>query len=90
MWKKSQKVYAFLHKKIGINSQIEEEFNYEDANYYDSPELDYYEPDAFNQLDNSPDAYHIEDPKEYKCRHYESHFHLNNKLHSHLWRNCNR
>ena len=75
---------------MGTNSQIEEGFNHEDANYYDSLELDYYEPDAFNQSDNSPDAYHIEDPKEYKCRHCGSHFPSNNKLHSHLRGNCNR
>ena len=46
--KKSQKAHAFLHEEIGTNSQIEEEFNHKDANYYDSPELDYYEPDTFN------------------------------------------
>ncbi len=52
---------------MGTNSQIEEEFNHEDANYYDFPELDYYEPDTFNQPDNPLDAYYIEDPKEYEC-----------------------
>ncbi len=56
------------------NSQIEDEFNYKDAHDYNSPELDYYKPDAFNQPDNSPDAYHVEDPKKYKCWHHRRHF----------------
>ncbi len=87
---KSQKTNAFLHEEMGINCQIEEEFNHEDANYYDSPELDYYEPDAFNQPDNPPDAYYVENPKEYECQHCGSHFSLNNKLHSHLRGNYNK
>ena len=82
--KKNQKARAFLIKKMGINSQIEREYNHEDANYYYSPELDYYEPDAFNQLDNTPDTYHVQDRKEYKCQYYKSHFPSNNKLHCHL------
>ncbi len=82
--KKSQKAHVFLHKEMGTNCQIEEEFNHENVNYYDSPELDYYEPNTFNQPDNLPDAYHVEDPKEYEYQHCGSHFSLNNKLYSHL------
>ncbi len=48
---------------MGINSQIEEEFNHEHANNYISFELDYYESDALNQPDNSFNAYHIKDQK---------------------------
>ncbi len=88
--KKSQKAHAFFHQEVIINSQIEEEFNHKDANYYDSPELDYYEPDAFNQPDNPPDAYHIEDQKKYECLYCGSYFPSNKKLYFHLQRNCNR
>ena len=73
-----------MHEEMSTNSQIEEEFNHEDVNYCDSPELDYYEPEAFNQPNNSPNTSHIEDPKDYECWHYGSHFFSNNKLHSHL------
>lgn len=79
-----------MHEEIDINNYIEEEFNYGDANYYDSLELDYYKPDAFNQPENLPDTYYVKDPKEYECQYYRSYFFLNNKLYSHLQGNCNR
>ncbi len=75
---------------MGTNNQIEEEFNHEDANYYDFLELDYYKPNAFNQPDNLPDAYHVENLEKYECRHYRSYFPLNIKLYSDLRGNCNR
>lgn len=58
-------------KKMGksINISIGEKYHLvsKEANYYDSTELDYYKLDAINQAKNSSDAYHIQDPKEYKC-----------------------
>ena len=88
--KKGQKVHAFLHEKMGMDSQIEGEYNHEDVNYYYSPELEYYKPDAFNQLNNTSDVYHVQDLKEYECQYYKSYFPSNNKLHCHLRRECNR
>lgn len=46
--KKSQKMHTFLQEEIDIDNQIEKEYDHKNANYYDSPMLDYYEPDAFN------------------------------------------
>ncbi len=55
-------------------SQIKKEFNHEDTNYYDSPKLDYYEPDAFNQSNRPLDVYHVEDLEEYEFRHRGNRF----------------
>lgn len=63
-----------MHEEIDINNQIKEEFNHEDTNYYNFFELDYYELDTFNQPDNPPNAYHVEDPKKYKYCYYGSYF----------------
>lgn len=46
--KKKLKAYGFLYEKMSTISQIEEEFNYKYANYYNSSKLDYYKSDAFN------------------------------------------
>lgn len=56
------------------NILINKEYNLmnKKANYYDSAELDYYKPDAFNQLKSPSDAYHIQDFKEYKCQYCKS------------------
>lgn len=48
---------------MSTNIQMKEEFNYKDADFYDFFKLDYYKLDAFNQLDNPPDAYYVKDPK---------------------------
>lgn len=75
-----------------INSQIDEKYDYEndEAKYYDSAELDYYKPDTFNQPDNSPNAYYVQNPKEYECQYCESRFSSNNKLYNHLRGSCKR
>lgn len=61
--KKGQKVHAFLHKEIGeaMDSQIDGKYNHrnEEANYYNSAKLNYYEPDIFNQRDNLLDTYYV-------------------------------
>lgn len=44
---------------MGTNSQIEREYDYEEANYYDFSKLNYYEPNAFNQPNNCPNGYYI-------------------------------
>lgn len=71
---------------------IDEELDYgeEEANQYNSPELEYYEPDAFNHPDNLPAAFHVQDNAGHECRYCRSRFPSNNKLHRHLRGNCNR
>lgn len=46
-----------------MDSEIDGKYDYKDINYNDSPELDYYKLDAFNQSNNLPDAYYIQNPK---------------------------
>lgn len=55
-----------MHEEIGTDSQIKREYNHQNTNYDDSPELDCYESDAFNQPYNLSDVYHIQDPKKYE------------------------
>ena len=88
--KKSQKAHAFLHEEMeeGTDALISEEYDHQDANYYHSPELDYYEPDAFNQPEDPPEAFHIQSHAEPECRYCGSQFLSNNKLHNHLRQSC--
>ena len=67
--KKSQKAHAFLHEEMGegTDALISEEYDHQDTNYYHLPELDYYEPDAFNQPEDSPKAFYIQSHSEPKC-----------------------
>lgn len=41
-------MHIFLYKKIGIDSQIKEEYNQKNTNYYEFCKLNYYKPDVFN------------------------------------------
>lgn len=66
------------------NAIINEKYNYQDANYYHLPERDYYEPDAFNQLEDLAKVFHVQNYAELQCQYYENRFLLNNKLHKHL------
>lgn len=43
-----------------MDSQKREEYNHKNANYYNSSKLDYYKPDAFNQLDDPLETFHIQ------------------------------
>lgn len=44
-----------------VDSHINENYDNrnEEANYYDSTELNYYKPDIFNHLDNLLEIYHV-------------------------------
>lgn len=46
-----------MNKSIDIMKS--KEYNYQDVNYYHLPELDYNEPDAFNQPDDLLEVFHI-------------------------------
>lgn len=70
---------------------IDKELDYgeEEATQYNLPELEYYEPNAFDQPDNSTAAFHVQDNARHECRYCRSQFSSNNKLHRHLRGNCN-
>lgn len=61
--KKEQKIYVFLYEKMSrsANSLIEEKHSYRDkkAHYYDLLELNYYEPDVFNQLKDLLEVFYV-------------------------------
>lgn len=85
---KEQKAHAFLQEEMGDRKDLplDEDPNPGDAeaNYHASPELDYYESDAFNQPDDTPEAFHVQDHGGFECRYCGSHFPSNNKLCNHL------
>ena len=84
--KKSQKAYAFLYEEIdkGIDALISEEYNYQDANYYHLLEVNYYEPDAFNQPKDPLEVIYIQSHAKLECRYCGSQFLSNNKLYNHF------
>lgn len=89
---KEQKAHSFLQKEMGDckDLPLDEELNPGDAgvNFHASPELDYYEPDALNQPDDTPEAFHVQDHEGFECRYSGSHFPSNNKLYNHLCGVC--
>lgn len=62
--KKNLNAYAFLHEEIDkhTKSLISEEYNYQDANYYNLLELDNYELVAFDLSEDFLEAFHIQSP----------------------------
>lgn len=60
-FKKAQKKYVFLHKKIDINTDFlrRKEYNNKNINYYYLPKLDYDDLNTFNQPDNCLNVFHI-------------------------------
>ena len=66
------------------NALINEEYNYQDTNYYYLLKLDYYKPNTFNQLKDSPKAFHIQSYVEPDCQYYGNQFLSNNKLYNYL------
>ena len=84
--KKSLKAHAFLLEEIdeGTDALISEKYDYQDANYYHLLELDYYEPDAFNQPEDLPEVFHIKCHGKPECQYCGSQFLSNNKLHNYL------
>lgn len=91
---KQHKAHAFLQEEMDDNEEFsldeEPDFGNAEANYYASPELDYYEPYAFNQPKDPPEVFHVQDHGEYECRYCERHFPSNNKLHTHLRNSCQK
>ena len=85
---KERKTHAFLQEEMGDRKDLpldeEPDPGDAEANYYASPELDYYEPDAFNQPDDTPEAFHVQDHGGFEYRYYSSHFPSNNKLNNYL------
>lgn len=45
----------------------ERDYGEEGASYYDSTELDDYEPDAINHPENTPEAYYVQDYTRHEC-----------------------
>lgn len=87
---KQQTAHAVLQEDMGESEDIpmdeEPDYGNRQANY--SPELEYYEPDAFNQPDDRPEIFHIQDHGGHECRYCGNHFPSNNKLHNYLRGSC--
>lgn len=62
---------AVLQKKISESKDIpiDEKFDYKKGktNQYNLPKLEYYKPNTFNQPDNLPAAFHIQDNGGHEC-----------------------